>query len=192
MGGSGSINAMVYLRGSEADFRAWEVPGWGWSDVVPVYEQLERVLDVRPREPTEFTEACIHSAEEAGFHRERDLDNGALLGALGYEAMGEFGIAGRRYFRKTSPDGVRTHQVHGFGIDSPELQRHLDFRDYLRAHAEDAKAYDRLKRELAVRCASNVEAYTDAKTDFIRDIERRAADWRRAVTVSAVTVESRR
>ena len=87
MGGSGSINAMVYLRGSEADFRAWDVPGWGWSDVVPAYEQLERVLDVRSREPTEFTEACIASAEEVGFHRERDLDRGELLGALGYERM---------------------------------------------------------------------------------------------------------
>ncbi|PCC74743.1 Choline dehydrogenase [Nannocystis exedens] len=87
MGGSGSINAMVYLRGSEADFRAWDVPGWGWSDVVPAYEQLERVLDVRSREPTEFTEACIAGAEEVGFHRERDLDRGELLGALGYERM---------------------------------------------------------------------------------------------------------
>ena len=64
---SGSINAMVYLRGSEADFRMWEVPGWGWSDVVPAFERLERVLDVRPRPPTAFTEACIASAEEAGF-----------------------------------------------------------------------------------------------------------------------------
>jgi choline dehydrogenase len=87
MGGSGSINAMVYLRGSEADFRMWDVPGWGWSDVVPAYRELERVLDVRPRPPTEFTEACIHGAEEVGFHRERDLDRGQLLGALGYEAM---------------------------------------------------------------------------------------------------------
>lgn len=87
MGGSGSINAMVYLRGSAADFRAWDVPGWGWSDVVPAYEQLERALDVRPRPPTAFTEACIAAAEEAGFHRAADLDGGELLGALGYERM---------------------------------------------------------------------------------------------------------
>jgi GrpB-like predicted nucleotidyltransferase (UPF0157 family) len=44
--------------------------------------------------------------------------------ALGYEALGEFGIPGRRYFRKNSPDGVRTHQLHAFAIGSPEIQRH--------------------------------------------------------------------
>lgn len=87
MGGSGSINAMVYLRGSAADFRAWDTPGWGWGDVVPDFEALERVLDVRVRPPTEFTETCIASAEETGFRREVDLDGGDLLGALGYERM---------------------------------------------------------------------------------------------------------
>ena len=35
LGGSGSINAMVYLRGSAADFRAWDTEGWTWADVEP-------------------------------------------------------------------------------------------------------------------------------------------------------------
>ena len=34
--------------------------------------------------------------------------------ALGYEAMGEFGISGRRYFRKDDACGNRTHQIHAF------------------------------------------------------------------------------
>src|SRR5919108_1654902 len=37
---------------------------------------------------------------------------GNPLAALGYEALGEYGIVGRRYFRKDAPDGVRTHQLH--------------------------------------------------------------------------------
>ena len=37
---------------------------------------------------------------------------------FGYEAKGEFGIPGRRYFRKDSADGVRTHQIHAFACGS--------------------------------------------------------------------------
>ena len=33
---------------------------------------------------------------------------------LGYESMGEFGIPGRRYFRKNNAPGIRTHQVHAY------------------------------------------------------------------------------
>jgi GrpB-like predicted nucleotidyltransferase (UPF0157 family) len=101
------------------------------------------------------------------------------LSVLGYESLGEFGIPGRRYFRKDAADGVRTHQLHAFAVGSPEIQRHLDFRDYLRAFPADAAAYAALKRDLARRCGSDTTAYSDGKTEFIRDVERRAAAWRR-------------
>jgi GrpB-like predicted nucleotidyltransferase (UPF0157 family) len=100
------------------------------------------------------------------------------LAALGYEALGEFGIPGRRYFRKNAPNGVRTHQLHAFAAGSPEIQRHLDFRDYLRAFPTEAAAYAALKQSLAVRCGSDMHAYNDGKTEFIRAVERRAAAWR--------------
>jgi choline dehydrogenase len=87
LGGSGAINAMVYLRSSVADFDDWGVPSWRWSEVVSDYEQLERVLDPHRREPTEFCEACIHAAEQVGFRRSQDLDDGELAGAIGYEWM---------------------------------------------------------------------------------------------------------
>ena len=54
------------------------------------------------------------------------------MAALGYEVMGEFGIAGRRYFRRNNQAGVRTHQVHIFAHGSPHIERHLAFRDFLR------------------------------------------------------------
>ena len=86
MGGSGSINAMVYTRGSEADFAEWPA-GWRWRDVAADFEAIERVLDVRCRAGTRFTEACIAAAEDAGFRRKRDLNDGDLDGVLGYEWM---------------------------------------------------------------------------------------------------------
>jgi len=99
------------------------------------------------------------------------------LAGLGYEALGEFGIPGRRYFRKDT-HGVRTHQLHAFAVGSPEIQRHLDFPDYLRAFPAEAAAYAALKQGLAGRCGSDMQAYSDGKTDFIRAVERRAAAWR--------------
>lgn len=44
LGGSGSINAMVYARGQPADYEDWRAlgnPGWGWSDVLPHFRAIE-------------------------------------------------------------------------------------------------------------------------------------------------------
>ncbi len=52
--------------------------------------------------------------------------------SLGYEVMGEFGISGRRYFRRDNTAGDRTQQLHAFQLGSPHIRRHLVFRDFLR------------------------------------------------------------
>lgn len=44
VGGSSSINAMVYIRGHASDFDDWEAlgnPGWGWKDVLPHFIKSE-------------------------------------------------------------------------------------------------------------------------------------------------------
>ena len=44
LGGSGSINAMVYVRGQPGDFDDWHAagnPGWSWSEVLPYFRKLE-------------------------------------------------------------------------------------------------------------------------------------------------------
>ena len=44
LGGSSSLNAMVYMRGQEGDFDDWRDagnPGWGWSDVLPYFKKSE-------------------------------------------------------------------------------------------------------------------------------------------------------
>ncbi len=46
LGGSSSINAMVYIRGQKADYDSWRDagnPGWGWDDVLPAYKAMEDV-----------------------------------------------------------------------------------------------------------------------------------------------------
>lgn len=44
LGGSSSINAMVYIRGHHADYDEWVAagnPGWGWEDVLSAYRAME-------------------------------------------------------------------------------------------------------------------------------------------------------
>lgn len=44
LGGSSSINAMVYIRGQPADYADWVAagnPGWGWDDVLAAYRAME-------------------------------------------------------------------------------------------------------------------------------------------------------
>lgn len=98
--------------------------------------------------------------------------------ALGYEVMGEYGIPGRRYFRKDDQEGTRTHHVHAFEAGSAEAVRHLAFRDYMIAHPADARRYSELKRRLAAEHPRNIDGYMDGKDGFIREMDRRAAEWR--------------
>ncbi len=98
----------------------------------------------------------------------------SAMQTLGYEAMGEFGIPGRRYFRKDI-NGVRTHHVHTFEIGSPQIDRHLNFRDYMIAHSEEAKRYSDLKRDLAKQFPTDIEGYMDGKDAFIKAIDQKAA-----------------
>jgi GrpB-like predicted nucleotidyltransferase (UPF0157 family) len=61
---------------------------------------------------------------------------------------------------------------------------HPAFRDWLRDHPEDARGYERLKRDLAARLEDDREAYTDSKAAFIRSILEKARStgyWGRAV-----------
>lgn len=109
-----------------------------------------------------------------------DLDDHAsALAALGYEAKGEFGIPGRRYFRKNSEAGIRIHQIHAFESLSEGLLRHLAFRDYMIAHPTLAQAYSDLKRRLASEFPDDIEAYMDGKDSFIKEHERNAMRWRK-------------
>lgn len=98
--------------------------------------------------------------------------------AAGYEAMGEFGIPGRRYFRKGGDR--RTHQLHIFEKSNvSEIERHLAFRDYLRAHPAKVNEYGALKSRLAAQFPDSIDRYCDGKDQFVRQLEQTALLWRR-------------
>ena len=92
---------------------------------------------------------------------------------LGYEYLGEFGIAGRRYFRKGGDE--RTHQIHIFQADDwNNIERHLAFRDYMRTHEKERAEYAKIKTALAQRFPYDIDGYCDGKDAFVREMEKRA------------------
>lgn len=95
----------------------------------------------------------------------------------GYEYLGEFGMAQRRYLRKGGDE--RTHQVHIFQeTDRINIERHLAVRDFLRAHSEIARQYGALKESLARRYPYDIEGYCDGKDAFVKDLEHQALRWK--------------
>lgn len=102
------------------------------------------------------------------------IDHYALdFEALGYEVMGEFGIKGRRYYRKGTH--IRTHQIHAFQYDDVyEIYRHVWFRDYLRENNHVRQTYGELKKMLANTFPKNIEKYMDGKDAFIKKVEKDA------------------
>ncbi len=94
-----------------------------------------------------------------------------IVEGLGYDYRGEYGIARRHYFIRGVP---RTHQVHMVERGSETWRDFIVFRDRLRRDAELAKTYAELKMALAARYPEDRQAYTEAKAEFIREVNRRA------------------
>ncbi|GAA0713104.1 GrpB family protein [Paraclostridium ghonii] len=103
-----------------------------------------------------------------------DLYNESLK-SLGYIAKGEYCIPNRRFFLK----GIykRTHHIHVFESGNSEIKRHINFRDYMIQHPEEAKQYAELKKELAKTFRYDIEGYCNGKDAFVKGIDKKAYEW---------------
>lgn len=71
LGGSSSINAMIYIRGHPADFDAWQdtygCTGWGYANLLPYFVRAEERLRVEaPRRRSRLTTAWVRAARTSG------------------------------------------------------------------------------------------------------------------------------
>ena len=64
--------------------------------------------------------------------------------------------------------------LHVFSPGSPEIERMLLFRDWLRGNPFDRQLYERTRRELARREWKYTQNYADAKTEVVEEILARA------------------
>ena len=100
LGGSSSLNGLLYVRGQPQDYDRWAQmgnPGWGWDDVLPLFKRSERqergaddyhgdqgplsVSNMRLQRP--ICDAWVAAAQEAGYPFNPDY-NGATQEGVGY------------------------------------------------------------------------------------------------------------
>ena len=83
LGGSSSINGLVYIRGQPEDYDGWRIPGWDFKSLVPYFEKAERELKVSDLERHELCDAFIASARALGIPPNEDF-NGPSQEGTGY------------------------------------------------------------------------------------------------------------
>jgi GrpB-like predicted nucleotidyltransferase (UPF0157 family) len=87
--------------------------------------------------------------------------------AAGYELrVREPDFHEHRMFRTPARD---VH-VHFYSINSPEVERHLTFRDWLRKDSKARQLYEATKRRLAAQSWEDMNDYAAAKTEVIKNI----------------------
>jgi choline dehydrogenase len=88
LGGTSSINGMVYIRGNPADFDEWKAQGcagWGWEDVQPYFAKAEANLSFTDADISgELASAAIRAAEASGLPFNPDLNGEARPGVGAY------------------------------------------------------------------------------------------------------------
>lgn len=117
LGGTSSINGLVYIRGQKEDFDVWAQMGnngWAFNDVLPYFKRAEDqengaddyhgvggpLAVSNPREPHELCEAFIRAAMERGLPRNDDFNGASQEGA--------------GYFQTTSRNGRRCSTAVGY------------------------------------------------------------------------------
>ncbi|MEO7055990.1 MAG: GMC family oxidoreductase N-terminal domain-containing protein, partial [Caldimonas sp.] len=103
LGGSSSINAMIYLRGQAQDYDAWAAagnPGWSWAEVLPLFKRAEH----NERGPSAF-----HGS--GGPLNVMDLRSPNRFGPVFVEAGREAGHVVNADFNGASQEGVGLYQV---------------------------------------------------------------------------------
>jgi len=99
----------------------------------------------------------------------------APLETLGFVHRADNPDLSKRYFRE--PPGDRRMHLHVRLAGGWSEQFALLFRDYLRAHDEDAAWYGTIKRDLAEQYRDDRGGYTAAKTPYLWEIMQKADRW---------------
>src|SRR5437763_1201857 len=149
LGGSSSINAMVYIRGHRADYDGWGIPGWSYDDLLPYFikaEDNERganefhgvggplpVSDSRSKNP--MVAAFAQAGVEAG-HPAHDDFNGAEQDGFGiYQVTQRHGMRASEAvaeFEQTQSGVLTSNLAEGGGFvriesgaQAPDTQFHI-------------------------------------------------------------------
>ncbi|NPD16280.1 alcohol dehydrogenase [Xinfangfangia sp. D13-10-4-6] len=143
LGGSSSLNSMLYIRGAAADYDEWAAlgcQGWGWDDVLPLFKDLEQnqigqdvgqdpglhgtkgeLIVARPKDPNPVCEDYIRAGESIGLPRNRDFNGKSQLGLGVYDVTQKNGIRFSAYNAYLEPVRGRPNLTIMTGTDLKRL-----------------------------------------------------------------------
>jgi choline dehydrogenase len=175
LGGSSSINAMVYIRGQQEDFEDWSAhgnPGWDWTGVLPYFRKMENFQHGDP--DLHGTDGPLHVDDVSG--RVHSLCD-------------DFIRAGQELGESFNPDFNGASQE-GFGIyhiTTKSAQRMSSARAYLRP------ALNRRNLEVITGALASRIIFKDAcaeAVEFVRNNRKRTVRASREIILCAGAVNS--
>ncbi|MFX0543481.1 GMC family oxidoreductase [Roseovarius sp. S4756] len=140
LGGSSSMNSMLYIRGTAQDYDDWRdlgCDGWGWDDVLPVFKDLERnmigqdpalhgatgeLYVSRPTDPNPVCNAFIAAGETLQLPRNTDFNGPSQLGLGVYDVTQRNGIRFSSYNAFLEPVRHRKNLTIWTGADLRKLR----------------------------------------------------------------------
>jgi len=167
LGGSSSVNAMIYVRGQPEDYDGWASegnPGWGWHDVLPYFRRSEHnergadafhaqggplnVMDLRS--PHRFGSFFVEAAQQAGHRFNADF-NGAHQEGVGLFQVthknGERFSAAKAYL---TPNLARTNLHVMTGATTTKIRLDGARATGVEVRIEGVAAFVRARREVLV------------------------------------------
>lgn len=139
LGGSSSINSMVFIRGACSDYDEWRglgCAGWGWSDVLPVFKSLERnllgqspdwhgfageVFVDRPRDPNPVSRMFVTAGRAVGLRENNDFNAGVQEGTGIYDVTQRNGMRWSSYRAFLRPAEGRSNLTVMTGAETQRL-----------------------------------------------------------------------
>ncbi|MGB1010165.1 MAG: GMC family oxidoreductase [Thiolinea sp.] len=139
LGGSGSINGMVYIRGNRSDYDGWAAAGcrgWAYDDVLPVFKTIENnqlLQDPRyhgfsgelrvenQRDVNQMGEVFVSAAESVGLTQNTDFNGASQLGLGHYNVTQNRGVRVSAYTAFVEPVLMRNNLDVMINTHVPEL-----------------------------------------------------------------------
>jgi choline dehydrogenase len=83
LGGTSAMNMMLWVKGSNLDYDSWQLPGWSWNDVAPVFARMEQgpMRIGRIPYPDELSTRFVAAARAAGIRADDNVSGPELDGA---------------------------------------------------------------------------------------------------------------
>ena len=195
IGGSSSINAMIYMRGQAADYDHWRqlgLNGWGWDDVLPYFKRHENHFlgesdahavggewhVAAPRVRWDLLDAFRAAAEQAGIKSIPDFNSGDNEGMLrlsrqpearpalvGGQRFPQAGAQARQSAARNRLPG-RRHRVRSAGAPPACAGRKADRRAWRAAAAKSFSPPARSARRRSCCCPASARRSNCRSTAF--------------------------